>query len=97
MFSSTITNLIIICCVGFSHCLIVYNFRTCLELGEICREVGLPPGVLNIVTGLGHEAGASLASHPDVDKVQLILAISGTKTAKPGSISSMSLSLLSYI
>ncbi|GAU33958.1 hypothetical protein TSUD_148790 [Trifolium subterraneum] len=42
---------------------------TCLELGEICREVGLPPGVLNIVTGLGHEAGASLASHPDVDKI----------------------------
>ncbi|WJX32995.1 Aminoaldehyde dehydrogenase 1, peroxisomal [Trifolium repens] len=42
---------------------------TCLELGEICREVGLPAGVLNIVTGLGHEAGASLASHPDVDKI----------------------------
>ncbi|KAI3820782.1 hypothetical protein L1987_08330 [Smallanthus sonchifolius] len=42
---------------------------TCLELGEICREVGLPPGVLNILTGLGPEAGASLASHPDVDKV----------------------------
>jgi len=41
-----------------------------LELGEICREVGLPPGVLNIVTGLGHEAGASLASHPDVDMVR---------------------------
>ncbi|XP_045793315.1 betaine aldehyde dehydrogenase 1, chloroplastic-like [Trifolium pratense] len=42
---------------------------TCLELGEICREVGLPPGVLNILSGLGHEAGASLASHPDVDKI----------------------------
>ncbi|CAK8566808.1 unnamed protein product [Lathyrus sativus] len=42
---------------------------TCLELGEICKEVGLPPGVLNIITGLGHEAGASLASHPDVDKI----------------------------
>lgn len=68
-----------------------------MELGEICREVGLPPGVLNIVTGLGHEAGASLTSHPDVDKVQLFLVISGTKTAKPCSISSMSLSLLSYV
>nr|AFK44601.1 unknown [Medicago truncatula] len=42
---------------------------TCLELGEICKEAGLPPGVFNIVTGLGHEAGASLASHPDVDKI----------------------------
>lgn len=50
--------------------LIQYPFcRTCLELAEICREVGLPPGVLNIVTGLGPEAGASLASHPQVDKV----------------------------
>ncbi|KAA3458310.1 betaine aldehyde dehydrogenase 1, chloroplastic [Gossypium australe] len=42
---------------------------TCLELGEVCREVGLPPGVLNILTGLGPEAGAPLASHPDVDKI----------------------------
>jgi len=40
-----------------------------LELGEVCREVGLPPGVLNILTGLGPEAGAPLAAHPDVDKV----------------------------
>ncbi|XP_076907736.1 aminoaldehyde dehydrogenase 2, peroxisomal-like [Bidens hawaiensis] len=42
---------------------------TCLELGEVCREVGLPPGILNILTGLGPEAGAPLASHPDVDKI----------------------------
>ncbi|XP_076916185.1 betaine aldehyde dehydrogenase, chloroplastic-like [Bidens hawaiensis] len=42
---------------------------TCLELGNICKEVGLPNGVLNILSGLGAEAGASLASHPDVDKI----------------------------
>lgn len=42
---------------------------TCLELGEVCREVGLPPGVLNILTGFGPEAGAPLASHPHVDKI----------------------------
>lgn len=42
---------------------------TCLELADICIEVGLPPGILNIVTGLGPEAGASLASHPVVDKI----------------------------
>ncbi|NP_001303116.1 betaine aldehyde dehydrogenase 2, mitochondrial [Brassica napus] len=42
---------------------------TCLELADICREVGLPPGVLNILTGLGTEAGAPLASHPHVDKI----------------------------
>jgi betaine-aldehyde dehydrogenase len=42
---------------------------TCLELASICKEIGLPPGVLNIVTGLGPEAGAPLPAHPDVDKV----------------------------
>ncbi|KAL1357191.1 hypothetical protein HN51_009156 [Arachis hypogaea] len=42
---------------------------TCLELAEICKEVGLPAGVLNVITGLGTEAGAPLASHPDVDKI----------------------------
>lgn len=51
------------------------NSRTCLELAEVCREIGLPPGVLNILTGLGHEAGAPLASHPNVDKVQLQLLL----------------------
>jgi len=40
-----------------------------MELAEVCREVGLPPGVFNILTGLGMEAGAPLAAHPDVDKV----------------------------
>lgn len=43
--------------------------RTCLELADICKEVGLPSGVLNIVTRLGPDAGAPLSAHPDVDKV----------------------------
>ncbi|KAJ0806541.1 putative betaine-aldehyde dehydrogenase [Helianthus annuus] len=43
------------------------ELATCLELGEVFREVGLPPGILNIVTGLGPEAGAPLAAHPDVE------------------------------
>ena len=47
----------------------IFVFRTCLELGEVCREIDLPPGVLNILTGLGSEAGAPLASHPHIDKV----------------------------
>ncbi|KAJ4973028.1 hypothetical protein NE237_006202 [Protea cynaroides] len=42
---------------------------TCLELAEICKEVGLPAGVLNILTGFGVEAGAPLAAHPHVDKI----------------------------
>lgn len=42
---------------------------TALRLGELMMEAGLPAGVLNIVTGYGHETGAALASHPGVDKV----------------------------
>lgn len=42
---------------------------TAIALGEVAQEAGLPAGVLNIVTGLGQEAGQPLASHPDVDKM----------------------------
>jgi aldehyde dehydrogenase (NAD+) len=37
-------------------------------MGDAAKEAGLPPGVLNIVLG-GREAGASLVSHPNIDKV----------------------------
>lgn len=40
-----------------------------LLLGEIGEVAGLPPGVLNIVTGLGARAGAALVAHPGVAKV----------------------------
>jgi acyl-CoA reductase-like NAD-dependent aldehyde dehydrogenase len=42
---------------------------TCLELGRIMAEAGVPPGVFNVVPGLGEVAGAALAEHPDVDKL----------------------------
>lgn len=42
---------------------------TALELAAIAEEVGLPAGVLNVVTGLGPEAGQPLSEHPDVDKL----------------------------
>ncbi|WP_297372020.1 aldehyde dehydrogenase [Acidocella sp.] len=38
-----------------------------LILAELAQEAGLPDGVLNIVTGFGHEAGKALALHQDVD------------------------------
>ncbi|MCZ0733376.1 aldehyde dehydrogenase family protein [Phreatobacter sp. AB_2022a] len=40
-----------------------------IRLAEICAEAGLPPGVLNVVTGFGHEAGAALVAHPDIRKI----------------------------
>jgi len=42
---------------------------TAVRLGEILQEAGLPPGVVNIVTGFGETAGAALAAHAGVDKV----------------------------
>lgn len=42
---------------------------TALRLAEIALEAGLPPGVLNVVTGFGEAAGGALAAHPDVDKI----------------------------
>jgi betaine-aldehyde dehydrogenase len=46
-----------------------YTPLTALELAQISSDVGLPAGVLNVVTGLGQDAGARLASHPDVRKL----------------------------
>ena len=40
-----------------------------IRLGEIMLEAGLPEGVVNIVTGLGHTVGAALASHQNVNKI----------------------------
>jgi aldehyde dehydrogenase (NAD+) len=40
-----------------------------LRLGELIVEAGFPEGVVNIVTGYGHSAGAALASHDGVNKI----------------------------
>jgi aldehyde dehydrogenase (NAD+) len=42
---------------------------TTLELAHLCREAGLPAGVLNVVPGYGHDAGAALTAHPLVRKI----------------------------
>ena len=42
---------------------------TVLAFARLCAEAGLPAGVLNVVTGLGEEAGAALSAHPDVNHV----------------------------
>ena len=50
---------------------------TANSLAELTREAGIPPGVVNIVHGLGASAGRALTSHP---KVPLISFTGGTKT-----------------
>ncbi|WP_287316251.1 aldehyde dehydrogenase family protein [Mesorhizobium sp.] len=42
---------------------------TPLLIADIMNEAGVPPGVVNIVTGTGAEAGAALAEHMGVDKI----------------------------
>jgi aldehyde dehydrogenase (NAD+) len=46
-----------------------FTSTTTLELARIASECGLPPGVLNVVTGSGQEAGAALVEHADVRKI----------------------------
>jgi len=40
-----------------------------LRFAELATEAGLPAGALNVVTGLGEEAGAALAAHPGIDLI----------------------------
>jgi aldehyde dehydrogenase (NAD+) len=67
-----------------------------LRFAEICQQVDLPPGVLNVVTG-GDATGAAVAGHPGVDTVsvtgpaevvrRVAAAVAGTRTrlrAEPG-------------
>ncbi|MED0715741.1 aldehyde dehydrogenase family protein [Aeribacillus composti] len=65
-----------------------------LELVKLFQEVGIPDGVINVVTGFGETAGQALASHPDVDKIaftgstktgQLIMQ-AASKNLKPVSL-----------
>src|SRR5712692_6475129 len=42
---------------------------TAMEFANWFEEVGLPPGVVNIVNGFGETAGAALVAHPNVDKI----------------------------
>jgi betaine-aldehyde dehydrogenase len=59
-----------------------FTSLTAIELGRIATAAGLPDGVLNIVTGYGHEAGARLAEHPDVRKLAFTGSIpTGVKVA----------------
>ncbi|MGB0653471.1 MAG: aldehyde dehydrogenase [Thermoplasmatota archaeon] len=53
--------------------------QTATALARIAREAGLPPGLLNIVHGLGPEVGAPLVAHPDVQAVSFT---GGTATGK---------------
>lgn len=46
-----------------------YTSASMLALAPLFDEAGFPPGVVNVVTGMGDEAGARLVEHPDVAKL----------------------------
>jgi len=46
--------------------------RTAVYLARLAAEAGLPNGVINVVTGLGPEAGAALAAHPGIDHLGFV-------------------------
>lgn len=52
---------------------------TAYLLSKLCLEAGLPPGVLNIVHGLGAKAGAALVSHKNIKAISFT---GGTKTGR---------------
>jgi len=72
-----------------------FTSLTALRFAELCAEAGLPPGVVNIVTGDGR-TGEAIVTHPDVDKI----AFTGStevgriiRTATAGSGKKLSLEL----
>jgi aldehyde dehydrogenase (NAD+) len=67
---------------------------TVLRMAELLMEAGLPPGVANVVTGLGHEAGAALAAHPDVDRVTFTgSTVTGRKIVEASTVNIKRISL----
>ncbi len=50
-----------------------------LDLGRICLEAGLPPGIVNVLAGTGRDVGVPLVKHPDVKMVSFT---GGTATGR---------------
>jgi glyceraldehyde-3-phosphate dehydrogenase (NADP+) len=64
---------------------------TCLKIGRLLLDAGAPPESFQLITGLGHEAGAALVRHPDVSMISFtgstevgkdIAAVAGSQLKK---------------
>lgn len=69
---------------------------TAIALAQICDEAGIPAGVINLVNGLGKDAGQALVEHPLVDKLAFTGSVpTGSKIMKmaAGDIKNISLEL----
>lgn len=59
-----------------------FTSASALRFAELLvDEAGIPPGVVNVVTGLGAEAGAALTAHPDVAKIAFTGGVGGGRAA----------------
>ena len=58
-----------------------------LRVAELAAEAGFPDGALNVVTGLGHEAGNALAAHAGVDHISFTGSpVTGTRVAQAAAV-----------
>jgi phenylacetaldehyde dehydrogenase len=62
---------------------------TALRLAQLIEEIGLPPGVVNVVTGYGATAGQALVDHPDVNKISFTGSTRVGKSIVAGSAAHM--------
>ncbi|WP_129113829.1 aldehyde dehydrogenase family protein [Halegenticoccus tardaugens] len=59
---------------------------TAVEVAKLAVDVGLPPGVLNVITGFGPDAGEPLVTHPDVEGITFTGSVeTGRQIAKQAS------------
>src|SRR5260370_8618561 len=60
-----------------------YTPLTALKFAEIVQEIGLPPGVVNILTGEASQVGEALVRHPDVNKIAFTGSTDVGRTSRP--------------
>ena len=66
-----------------------YTPLSALMLGEIANEAGLPPGVLNIITGPGGTVGTAMTTHPSVRRISFVGETTTGKTVMQNAASQL--------
>jgi aldehyde dehydrogenase (NAD+) len=65
-----------------------------LYLASLIKEVGFPPGVVNVLNGYGKDAGAAIASHLDIDKIAFTgSTLTGKQIMKTASVNMKNITL----
>lgn len=61
------------CALATGNCVVLKSPElsplSCYYIAEACARAGVPPGAVNIICGYGHDCGAYLVSHPDIDHI----------------------------